>query len=90
MQKKTKIILIVILLLILGALIYYQNEELNNATYRMLGDNDLGTVEKIIYGNESANNTIALITGIHQGKNYALILKLKQPKNLQIKQMILK
>ena len=65
MQKKTKIILIVILLLILGALIYYQNEELNNATYRMLGDNDLGTVEKIIYGNESANNTIALITGIH-------------------------
>lgn len=80
MQKKTKIILIVILLLILGALIYYQNEELNNATYRMLGDNDLGTVEKIIYGNESANNTIALITGIHPREKLCIDPEIKAAK----------
>lgn len=80
MQKKTKIILIVILLLILGALIYYQNEELNNATYRMLGDNDLGTVEKIIYGNESANNTIALITGIHPMEKLCIDPEIKAAK----------
>lgn len=67
MQKKTKIIIIVVVLLILGALLYFEPTLSNNVNVSstMLGDTDVGTVEKHIYGNASAANTIALITGIH-------------------------
>ena len=65
MQKRTKLILILVLLLIFAGGLYYEQQQIEHAPYRMLGDNDLGTVEKIIYGNSSAKNSIALITGIH-------------------------
>ncbi|MBE6495931.1 MAG: hypothetical protein E7Z78_05745 [Methanobrevibacter thaueri] len=65
MQKKTKIIIIVVLLLILGLLIFSEEYQKSNSPYRVIGNNSLGTVEKITYGNMSANNSIALITGIH-------------------------
>jgi hypothetical protein len=65
LQKKTKIIIIVVLLLILGLLIFSEEYQKSNSPYRVIGNNSLGTVEKITYGNMSANNSIALITGIH-------------------------
>ena len=80
MKRKTKIILIVILLLILGALIYYENEQIENSPYRVLGNTSLGTVEKILYGNESANHTIALITGIHPREKLAINPEIKAAK----------
>lgn len=80
MQKKTKIVLIVVILLILGALIYYENIEIQKAPYRILGNNDLGTVEKIVYGNMSANNSIALITGIHPREKLSIAPEIKAAK----------
>lgn len=72
LNRKTKILLIVILLMILGLLIANETYKNDHATYKLLGNNSLGTVEKIIYGNESANNSIALITGIHPREKLAI------------------
>ena len=80
LKRKTKIILIVIFLLILGALIYYENQQIENSPYRVLGNTSLGTVEKIVYGNESANHTIALITGIHPREKLAINPEIKAAK----------
>ena len=67
MQKKNKIILIVVILLILAGLMFIGPQFTNKTTVssEMLADTDTGTVEKFVYGNSSADNTIALITGIH-------------------------
>lgn len=66
LQKNTKIIIIIALLLAAGAYIFYEsNHHYNNISYNTLGNTSIGTVEKGISGNVSANKTIALITGIH-------------------------
>ena len=56
MQRKIKVILIVVLLLIFAGLYLYG---------KTLANNTNGTVEKCIYGNANAANSIAVITGIH-------------------------
>ncbi len=80
MKRNTKIIIIIVLLLILGALAYYDYEQELNSPYRVLGNNSLGTVEKIIYGNASANTTIALITGIHPREKLSIEPEIKAAK----------
>ena len=80
MQRKTKIILIIAILLILGGLIYYENYQIEHSPHRVLGNNSLGTVEKIIYGNESANHSIALITGIHPREKLSINPEIKAAK----------
>ncbi len=66
MQKNTKIIIFIALLLVIGGFaIYGFTFNHNTITYTTLGNTSIGTVEKGISGNESANTTIALITGIH-------------------------
>lgn len=61
-------------MLILAGVIYFEptiNKEIDiNST--VIGENDMGTVEKIIYGNASANKTIALITGIHPRESLSI------------------
>ncbi len=80
MNKKTKIILIVVLLLCLGAAMSYEQYQIEHASYRVLENNSLGTVEKIIYGNESVNNSIALITGIHPRETLSIDPEIKAAK----------
>ncbi len=80
LKRKTKIILIAVLLIVLGCLIMYENYQDENSTYQVLGNNSLGTVEKIIYGNASANNSIALITGIHPREKLAINPEIKAAK----------
>jgi hypothetical protein len=80
LNRRTKILLIVILLMILGLLIANETYKNDHATYKLLGNNSLGTVEKIIYGNESANNSIALITGIHPREKLAIGPEIKAAK----------
>ena len=80
MKKKTKIILILVLLIIIGLIIANDEYQTEHAPYKVLGNNSLGTVEKIIYGNESANNTIALITGIHPREKLAINPEIKAAK----------
>ena len=80
MKRKTKIILIIILLMIIGLIIANDEYQAEHAHYKLLGNNSLGTVEKIIYGNESANNTIALITGIHPREKLAINPEIKAAK----------
>lgn len=72
MQRKTKIILISVILLILAALVYYGETKIIPTSSHLLADNENGTVEKVIYGNVSANKTIALITGIHPREKLAM------------------
>ena len=80
MRRRTKILLIVILLLALGLMIANENYKQEHSTYKVLGNNSLGTVERIIYGNESANNSIALITGIHPREKLAIGPEIKAAK----------
>ncbi|WP_405294282.1 hypothetical protein [Methanobrevibacter sp.] len=80
MKRRTKIILIVTFILILGLVVfndYYQKE---HAPYKVIGNNSLGTVEKIIYGNQSAEKSIALITGIHPREKLAINPEIKAAK----------
>lgn len=80
MKKKTKIILIVIFLIIIGLILFNDNYQSEHAPYKVLGNNSLGTVERIIYGNESANNSIALITGIHPREKLSINPEIKAAK----------
>lgn len=80
MQRKTKLILIIAALLILAGLLYFEQYQENHTAYKVLGNDSLGTVEKIIYGNESANKSIALITGIHPREKLAINPEIKAAK----------
>ena len=65
MNRKIKIILILVLLLIIAFLMFNEDYQIEHAPYKTIGNNSIGTVEKVIYGNPNSSNTIALITGIH-------------------------
>jgi len=80
LKRKTKIILIVVLLIVIGLIIVNDNYQSQHAPYKVLGKNSLGTVERIIYGNESANNSIALITGIHPREKLSINPEIKAAK----------
>lgn len=80
MKKKTKIILIVALLAFLAIAIHQEQYQEQHSPYRVLGNNSLGTVERIVYGNESANNSIALITGIHPREKLSINPEIKAAK----------
>ncbi|WP_407393679.1 hypothetical protein [Methanobrevibacter sp.] len=77
MKRTTKIILIIVLLLALGGALYYENYKIEHAPHRIIGENDVGSVEKTIYGNASANKSIALITGIHPRETLAIDPEIK-------------
>ena len=87
MQRKTKLILIIALLLILGIGLYIEQTEIVDLdflyyknTTGIIGENDLGTVEKYIYGNPNATKTIALITGIHPREKLSIDPEIKAAK----------
>lgn len=65
MKRKTKVAIIFLLLLAVGASIAFENYQEKHAPYKLLADNDLGTVERITIGCETSGDTIAIITGIH-------------------------
>lgn len=82
MEKKNKIVLIVVILIVLAGLIYFEpmlTKQIPIETIK-LGDTDTGTVVKNIYGNASANNTIALITGIHPRETLSIEPEIKAAK----------
>jgi hypothetical protein len=69
--------------MIIGLIILNENdqqEHKDTSSYQVLGNNSLGTVEKIIYGNASANKTIAIITGIHPREKLAINPEIKAAK----------
>lgn len=80
MQKKTTIGLIIAILLIVGGFIAYEFNQNDSVEGQVLGDTENGTVEKFIYGNSSANNTIALITGIHPRETLSIEPEIKAAK----------
>ena len=82
MHDKTKIVLIIVILLILGGAIFFHFPILKEISIESstLGETDTGTVEKFIYGNASANNTIALITGIHPREPLSIDPEIKAAK----------
>ena len=68
------------MLIILGALILTEDYRTDHTTYKVIGNNSLGTVEKIIYGNDNATKSIALITGIHPREKLAINPEIKAAK----------
>ena len=80
MKRKTKIILIAVLLILIGIIIISENYQTEHVTYNVIGNNSLGTVEKIIYGNENATKSIALITGIHPREKLSINPEIKAAK----------
>ena len=59
---------------------YYETCQEENSPYHIIGNNSLGTVEKLIYGDENATHTIALITGIHPREKLAINPEIKAAK----------
>ncbi len=80
LQRKIKIIFILLLLLSLGAAIAFENYQQEHAPYKILGNNSLGTVERIVYGNDNASDSIALITGIHPREKLSIGPEIKAAK----------
>ena len=71
MERKYKVIIILAVVVILAFAIF------NDTSYEehylgTIGSGDAGTVEKIVYGNESAQKSIALITGMHPREKLAI------------------
>ena len=56
---------------------YYQSEY---GPYKLIGNNSLGTVERIIYGDANSNNSIVLITGIHPREKLSIKPEIKAAK----------
>ena len=71
------LLLILVLLLLLGWAISYEDYQQEHTPYKVLTNNSIGSVEKVIYGNESAPNTIALITGIHPREKLSIEPEIK-------------
>lgn len=68
-------------MLILAGLYFMGDNVTQTATKStVLGDTENGTVEKFIYGNEGANKTIALITGIHPREPLSIDPEIKAAK----------
>ena len=65
LERKTKYIVIVIVILFLAVAIHQDSFQNEKYPYKLIGNNSLGTVDRMVCGNANANNTIALITGIH-------------------------
>lgn len=62
-NRKLIIILIIVVLAILGGLFLFDNSHKSNT--EQYWENDLGSVNKTIYGNANAATEIVLIAGIH-------------------------
>lgn len=83
MDNKAKIIIILVAVTLLSAALIYNDEikidGLNNdgKNDSLLGNTSIGTVEKFIYGNQSAKKTIAIITGIHPREKLAINPEIK-------------
>ena len=65
MQKNIIIILIIAFLLIITGIYFFGNNFSQEPQYQTLANNSTGTVEKCVYGNNNAEKSIVLITGIH-------------------------
>jgi hypothetical protein len=82
LEKNNKIAIIVVILIVIAGLIYIWpmmtvQIPIDTTT---LGDTDTGTVVKNVYGNASANNSIALITGIHPRETLSIDPEIKAAK----------
>jgi hypothetical protein len=72
LKRKAIIIIIVICLaaVLAGILLTQNNYEVHSEG--IIGKSEVGNVEKLIYGNASADTTIALITGMHPRETLAI------------------
>lgn len=78
MNNKTKIILIIVLLAIIGVLFAYDYTSHSNSTNHW--KNDLGTVDKFVYGNNNSNTELVLIAGIHPREPLSIEPEIKAAK----------
>ena len=78
MNNKTKIILIIVLLAIIGVLFEYDYTSHSNSTNHW--ENDLGTVDKFVYGNNNSNTELVLIAGIHPREPLSIEPEIKAAK----------
>lgn len=76
LSNKLKIILIIVFIAIIGALFVYDfnNSNSNSPNH---WENDLGTIDKVIYGNPNSTTEIVLIAGIHPREPLSIEPELK-------------
>ena len=91
LDKKIKLLIILIFILIFAGIFIHDNYQSVHASKKIIGNNSLGTVEKVIYGNENASESIILITGIHPREKLSIDPEIKaaqeyckQHKDIQI------
>ena len=83
MKTKTKIFIIVAALLAAaGICMLYTgignlDWPFNDYDFETIGENELGSVEKFVYGNPNATKTIALITGMHPREKLSIDPEIK-------------
>ena len=65
MTRKIKIIIIIAVILVGASLFLYTNFSGNSSTNSGHWENDVGTVNKTVYGNANAKTEMVLIAGIH-------------------------
>ena len=70
-DKKIKIIIIIIILAIICSLIIY-NYTSHSTSNTKHWENELGSVDKTIYGNDNSNTELVLIAGIHPREKLAI------------------
>ncbi len=70
-DKKIKIIIIIIILAIIGSLIIYDYTSHSKSNTKHW-ENELGSVDKTVYGNDNSNTELVLIAGIHPREKLAI------------------
>ena len=77
MQKRVLIIIVIAALAAIAGILSFHSDTFEYASYDVLADTDIGSVEKGIYGNENATKCIALITGIHPRETLSINPEIK-------------
>ena len=80
MDNKIKIIIIIVLLAIISSVFLFDFTSHNSGSNVNHWENDLGSIDKIVYGNENSDTELVLIAGIHPREKLAIEPEIKAAK----------
>ena len=80
MDNKIKIIIIIVLLAIISSVFLFDFSSNNSSSTVNHWENDLGTIDKFVYGNNNSDTELVLIAGIHPREKLAIEPEIKAAK----------
>ncbi|WP_296797713.1 hypothetical protein [uncultured Methanobrevibacter sp.] len=80
MDNKIKIIIIIVLLAIISSVFLFDFNSHNSSSNVNHWENDLGSIDKIVYGNQNSDTELVLIAGIHPREKLAIEPEIKAAK----------